>query len=450
MTMLDDPRARIQLLGDAVIDELNAHLDDEAAGLCVVKAPPGSGKTFTMIEAVAHAVRSGQRVAVAAQTNAQCDDFCRRIDAAHPSAAVLRLSGKQARPPQELPGPVRWSSDLTDAPTGPCVVVSTTAKWSLTTVDPAFDVLFVDEAWQMCWADFMLLGRVAGRFVLIGDPGQIPPTVTVPTERWETAPRAPHRAAPQLLLEDPAVPLRALELPACRRLPFDAVQMVRGFYDFDFATWALPGDRTLQPQHPAQHHDGIDHALDSLADRSGVVLTLPTPAGGPPLGHDTDVAQAVADTAQRVLDRSTVAAADDSGRLELVEPADIGICATHTRMNRAIRDAVSPDLVRAGLRVDTPERWQGLERKVMIVVHPLSGVVHPSSFDLETGRLCVMASRHRSALVVVSRDHVPATLDAHIPTADQAVGQPDLNGRGHSQHLRFWSSFATEGAIVPM
>ena len=44
-----------------------------------------------------------------------------------------------------------------------------------------FDVLFVDEAWQLAWADFMLLSQVAGRFVLIGDPGQIPPVVTIDT-----------------------------------------------------------------------------------------------------------------------------------------------------------------------------------------------------------------------------------------------------------------------------
>ena len=56
--------------------------------------------------------------------------------------------------------------------------------------------------------------------------------------------------------------------------------------------------------------------------------------------------------------------------------------------------------------VDTPERWQGLECKVMVMVHPLSGVVRPSAFDLETGRLCVMASRHKAGLLVVTRDHL--------------------------------------------
>jgi hypothetical protein len=78
----------------------------------------------------------------------------------------------------------------------------------------------------------------------------------------------------------------------------------------------------------------------------------------------------------------------------------------------------------------------------MIAIHPLSGVIEPSEFDLETGRLCVMASRHRSALVVVSRDHVSSTLDSHIPSAQQAVGRPDVVGRGHQQHTQFWNALS--------
>jgi hypothetical protein len=103
---------------------------------------------------------------------------------------------------------------------------------------------------------------------------------------------------------------------------------------------------------------------------------------------------------------------------------------------------------RLGIRVDTPERWQGLERKVIILVHPLSGVVRPSAFDLETGRLCVMASRHRAGMVVVSRDHVPAMLDSCFPGAEQAVGHPDVTGRGHSQHVRFWETLAGKECVI--
>jgi hypothetical protein len=84
----------------------------------------------------------------------------------------------------------------------------------------------------------------------------------------------------------------------------------------------------------------------------------------------------------------------------------------------------------------------------MVVVHPLSGVTQPSAFDLETGRLCVMASRHQAGLVIVSRDHVPGTLESHLPRAEQAIGRPDVTGRGHAQNLRFWERLHTEGHVL--
>ena len=100
------------------------------------------------------------------------------------------------------------------------------------------------------------------------------------------------------------------------------------------------------------------------------------------------------------------------------------------------------------IKVDTPERWQGLERPLMIVLHPLSGVTSPSGFDIETGRLCVMVSRHKAGLVVVARDHILHTLQTHMPSAEQSVGRPDITGRGHAANLRFWEGLERDGLIV--
>ena len=47
--------------------------------LLVLKAPPGSGKTFVTLRAVALAHHLGLSAAVATQTHAQADDFCRRL-----------------------------------------------------------------------------------------------------------------------------------------------------------------------------------------------------------------------------------------------------------------------------------------------------------------------------------------------------------------------------------
>ena len=120
-----------------------------------------------------------------------------------------------------------------------------------------------------------------------------------------------------------------------------------------------------------------------------------------------------------------------------------------SRMNAAMALQLDSDL-RGKVTIDTPERWQGLERKVMVIVHPLSGVIQPSEFDLATGRLCVMASRHQIALVVVTRDHLTHTLETHLPVANQPIGQDDTSGAGHFRNLSFWNSLQDQDRVIAL
>lgn len=443
-------RSNIQRANNAVIERLKMHIKDRGA-LCVIKAPPGSGKTYTLLAAVAFAVETKQRVAIATQTNAQADDVCRRLRRDHREIPVVRFAAGDSSAPKDLEGQVQWITKSQELSHQAPVVVSTTAKWSLVNLPIEFDVLFIDEAWQMAWSDLMLLNRVAPRFILIGDPGQIPPVVSIPVHRWETSPRAPHRPAPEIILSDDGLlATLLLELPSCRRLPVDSVDLIRPFYDFPFEAWAMPGDRFLQTNSGGKM-DSIDQVIRLLQTHSAAIATLPTPECGPALGQDDELAALAATFVKQLLSRQAVASDDDDRQARPLEPRDIGITATHRAMNSALLNALPPKWrnQESGIRVDTPERWQGLERKVMIVIHPLSGVVQPSAFDLETGRLCVMASRHRAGMIVLSRDHVYETLDTHIPSADQALGRPDVTGRGHAQNLRFWETLAKNKCVIP-
>jgi thymidine kinase len=142
--------------------------------LGIVQAPPGSGKTTLLLKAVEFAAKRKMRIAVAAQTNSQADDICRRMARDYPRIPAIRFAASGSEP-QSLGVSVTWETQSGRLPHGTCVVIGTAAKWGLVNIHEPFDAVFVDEAWQLSWSDFMLLGQVAECFALIGDPGQIPP-----------------------------------------------------------------------------------------------------------------------------------------------------------------------------------------------------------------------------------------------------------------------------------
>lgn len=416
---------------------------------CVVKAPPGSGKSFNLLESLEDAIEAGKRIAIAAQTNNQVDDLCVRFCERYPATKIYRFSSDGYSPSVKFSPGVVVTTDKKRLPEDGSVMIGTVAKLGLVDFANPYDILLIDEAWQMTWADFLTLRDVSSRFIFIGDPGQIPPTVTIVVDRWEVSPDAPHRATPDVILENPdlVTETKVLNLDVCRRLPFDSVALVQTFYDFRFEPLAKEGERFLKPKKPS---DGspIDRAIDELSTSSTVILTHPTGVDGAPIETDRELAEVTANIVRHLLDRGCIIS---TGPLEQKKPRklvaeDIGIVSTHNQMNTAIQNELSGTLSK--IRVTTPERWQGLQRPVMIAVHPLSGVMFPSSFDLETGRLCVMASRHESACIFVTRDHVGETLDTHLPIADQALGRSDIVGRGHSQHTDFWRYHAKRNLII--
>lgn len=424
---------------DALRQDLSSYLRD-AGRLAVIKAPPGSGKTFTLIEVLA-TLADDLRVAIAAQTNSQVDDICLRFAKEYPDVSVTRFSSAGLRKPDGFPALVSWVRKTADLPRGPGVTVATTAKWSLTNLDTAYDLLAIDEAWQMSWADLMQCATVSERFLMIGDPGQIPPIVAIDARRWDTSPRAPHVAAPDVVLGEPEYESTRFvgSLPACRRLPHEAVSFIKPFYDFDFVPYEPAGARGLDLS--------PDHAWNEpLAAGRPLALTIPTPDHGPPIEVDEEIAAAAAAVVNELLRAG--ATLRGAGPRHVLTAADIGVTSSHRVMNGAI--AASLGSLANAIRVDTPERWQGLERPVMLAVHPLSGVTDPSAFDLETGRLCVMASRHQAAFILLARDHVGETLRNYVPNAGQAPGRPDIVGRGHDAHLRFWEALERAGSIVAL
>jgi AAA domain len=417
--------------------------------LAVVQAPPGSGKTYMLLAVVSELVKKGNVVALAAQTNRQADDIAHRWARDYADLPATRLGSRGSVAPSAFPKEIEWVNDAKLLSHEPGLYISTTSKWTWVQDPNAYDVLAIDEAWQMAWGDLMQCAKLSKKFFMIGDPGQIPPVVTIDVRRWETAPRPPHKPAPEVVMDDPDLRADAFigSLPACRRLPNESVKYVRPFYDFDFHAYAEPLERSLKLINKAANSTYVE-IFNMLNSGQPVLATLPTPEEGLPPEVDVDLAKKIEELVRALLDGDSQIVVSPGEKPRSVTQRDIGICATHRSMNGELRKALGADFTEVS--IDTPERWQGLERPIMIAVHPLSNVTDPSDFDLETGRLCVMASRHQVGLIIITRDHVGPTLMDYIPQAAQAPGKPDVVGRGHDAHAKFWSELAQDSRIVAL
>lgn len=404
----------------------------------VVESPPGAGKTGTLINVALHALAAGKSIGITTQTNSQANDICRRIAERRPGLPLYRFLSKGKA--MESPVPGCQEVDSAGAiPDGPRIVVGTTAKWALVDQAPRIDIALVDEAWQMAMVNFIPLLRHCDRFVMIGDPGQIAPVIQVDTKKWDVSRAPPHRAAPQVLVE--SMGLEPLQLPATWRLPEETARLVQSFYDFEFESAAATGERalTFTPRLASKAADDVDLAIEGLQQRSISSLFLPMPKRGVPSMDDPDVALACVDVIQRSIERKATAITLDRAEStrERIGTEDIGVAVTHKVLMQRIIGLLQARGI-DGVKVDTAERWQGLERKLMVIVHPLSSTPEPDfDFDLGTGRLCVMASRHQHGMVVVSRDHLHDTLAHLMPSATQPLGRRDEASRSLRAHRMF-------------
>ena len=94
------------------------------------------------------------------------------------------------------------------------------------------------------------------------------------------------------------------------------------------------------------------------------------------------------------------------------------------------------------------ERWQGLERKVMVVHHPLAGLNSLSSFDLDRGRLCVMLSRHQTACLLIARQGTEEALQNHPHEGQRFAGALDGEFLGWRAHRKIWARLGQADRLI--
>lgn len=427
-----------------------------------VDSPPGAGKTGVVERlAVQGMVLLHERCMVVTQTNEQAFDIGRRFARGYPDLPFVLFLKQGLAVPDDLPRltNLHLAYASRELPAGPCIAIANAARWSWH--DEAFVVPFdcqiVDEAFQLPDYRFQQIAGLARRVVLVGDPGQIDPVVTCAIERWRCDRAGPHVSSPQALLaRHPDV--LCLALPVTRRLVPDTVRFVQpAFYPaLPFTALSPSAARALhatrEATREARQDDGLDEVIDLAAGGASIVqLDLPTRITGE---VDETLAETVVTLIQRlgtrgarVLDDHVPDDGDGVPHEQPLTPDMIGVVCAHVAQVNAVRERLPVAL--AGVFVETADRFQGLERPVTIVHHPLSGRADASAFHLDAGRLCVMLSRHRVACFVFARAGIEDMLLRHAPSGDRVLGlDADPEFEGWRAHLAVLARLRCEGRIV--
>ncbi|MFE1954076.1 AAA domain-containing protein [Streptomyces sp. NPDC059524] len=411
-----DPGAEASRATEGILRDT---LHGDARGV-VVDSPPGAGKSTLVVRAALELADAGRPLMIVAQTNAQVDDLVVRLHDKSPELPVGRLHSSDAdaydKALDDLPN-VRTSAKAGDLAPLP-VVISTAAKWAHVKVDEPWRHAIVDEAYQMRSDALLSVAGLFERALFVGDPGQLDPFSIVGSEQWAGLSYDPSASAVSTLLaHNPELPQH--RLPVSWRLPATAAPLVsKAFYPFtEFRSGTGEGDRALDFRVPSDG-SGPDLVIDEAA-RSGWGL-LELPAAHTPR-TDPEAVRAVALVVRRLLDRDGVTHSEREPREGALTADRICVGTAHRDQAAAVRAALA-ELDVTGVTVDTANRLQGMEFDVTVVLHPLSGRPDATAFHLETGRLCVLASRHRHACIVISRAGIPDLLDAHPSTDPVQLG----------------------------
>ncbi|MFF0966231.1 AAA domain-containing protein [Streptomyces sp. NPDC003703] len=387
----------------------------------VVDSPPGAGKSTLVVRAALELAAAGRPLMVVAQTNAQVDDLVVRLAEKEPELPVGRLHSSDSDPYDKTLDAlenVRTSAKAGDL-AGLDIVLSTAAKWAHVKTDEPWRHAIVDEAYQMRSDALLAVAGLFERALFVGDPGQLDPFSIVGGEQWAGLSYDPSASAvTTLLAHNPELPQH--RLPVSWRLPASAAPLVSdAFYPYTpFRSGTAAGERRLGFAVPSDG-SGPDRVIDEAAESGWGLLELParhTPR------TDPEAVRAVAAVVARLLERGGAALSERSPDEPVPLTAGrIAVGTAHRDQAAAVRAALAA-LGVTDVTVDTANRLQGREFDVTVVLHPLSGRPDATAFHLETGRLCVLASRHRHACIVVCRAGVSELLDEHPSTDPVQLG----------------------------
>jgi hypothetical protein len=325
-----------------------------------------------------------------------------------------------------------------------------------------FDVLFVDEAWQLPHHLFDKVAKAAPITVGVGDVGQLPP-LEIGANPWRGDPGFnPYRAWPTDFDDDDHTV--AIELPAVWRPAAGHLHLWRAFYPEwrELNCVAAPGDRALVA-------DGLTGAAADIWHTVGTGVPTLLEIAGLPTPEAADVDQPLLGQIEALLD--ALLAADfaltraeydttgtPTGRRLTTRPGDGGdplITVLATR-NQAVDDATDMvdrlrtkhSLAATDIVASTVDSWQGQTNGITVAIHPLSGATRLDEFNSSFGRLAVTCTRATHGLLMLTRPGLPDLLREAPARPGTPFGEPGGRHLPRQTHQRILAAFTSSKLTI--
>jgi len=352
-----------------------------------IQGPPGTGKTSTAAKMILALFAQGRRVGVTATSHAVIENLVvKTVELARERGVPLRAALKCDEPADTQQDGIEYiasAADAEDRIANLDLLGATCWQWARKGMAGSVDVLFIDEAGQLCLADALAVTSATRNLVLVGDPQQLeqpiqgthPDGVAVSVLQHMIGDRPTIASDRGLFLDKthrlhPTLAAFTSEQFYSRKLrPGDHVRL-QGLATEPFA---LPG----LYWHPVEHHGNHNRSLEEAA--------------------------AVAELIKRCVVSSAIWT-NDRGESQPLTARDVLVVAPYNAHLAAIRDALSARGL-ADVRVGTVDKFQGREAAIAIYSMATSrpeDAPRGLGFLYDRHRLNVATSRARCASVIVA------------------------------------------------
>jgi hypothetical protein len=427
-------------------------------GAVTLSAIAGAGKSYFVMDTVEQCRRRNMRVAVAAPTNEQVFSLVRSIAENEPREPVVFIPAADIELPPWAQRPNVRTLTPAHRATGQAVVVGTIDKLGSARnprsgqIPPIgrFDALIMDESFQANAGRYFGIADIAPRHLCVGDRGQIHPFTPVKAGmQWRGLPEDPLQTAVDVLhANHPTTP--AHRFPITRRLDGRGAAIAKFFYHSDHVFGAAVADGVREMKvGRAIARNPRDRALDeglSLAAKSGwAYLELPARQT---LVCDQETAQVIVDLVTRLYARAPRLICERHPKGTDLVADRIAIGVSHNDQKAMIKTLLDCAGV-SGVVVDTANKLQGREFDFSVCWHPMAGLDEADEFHLESGRMCVMCTRHRHACVVVGRAGDRELVEGLPPSTPAWPGaESDYFLRGWEVHRSIFAALMPHHVLI--